>query len=240
MNFDQVSQHLQAIDPVEGLRWVHQQFGNTATFSTSLGLEDQVITSLIARHKLSIEIFTLDTGRLFQESYDLLDETRSQYQIEITSYFPDTKAVEALVTTKGSNSFYQSIENRKECCHIRKIEPLKRALHSAKIWITGLRAEQSANRGNMQRVEWDSQFQIIKYNPLLHWSLADVEDFIRDRRVPVNTLHRKGYASIGCAPCTRAIMPGEDIRAGRWWWESSGKECGLHAEAMKQTNYVKQ
>jgi len=193
-----------------------------------MGLEDQVITHMIGSEKLDIKIFTLDTGRLFQETYDVLDLTQKKYDVSIHAFFPQTAAVEKLITEKGPNSFYDSVENRKECCRIRKIEPLKRALSGASVWITGVRAEQSENRGAMKLVEWDEPHQVIKYNPLLSWTEKEVLDFIEVNKVPVNTLHKKGYPSIGCAPCTRAIMPGEDLRAGRWWWESSSKECGLH------------
>ena len=212
----------------EGLQLLSDRFGAKARFSSALGLEDQVITHWIGDKKMAIEVFTLDTGRLCQESYDLLALTKQKYKLPIKVYFPDTKSVEKLVTEKGTNSFYDSVENRKECCFIRKVEPLKRAMEGAAVWITGIRGDQSNNRGQMQLVEWDEQHQVIKYNPLLNWTLEDVEKFIEVNKVPVNTLHKKGYPSIGCSPCTRAIMPGEDFRAGRWWWESSAKECGLH------------
>ena len=228
MDFSTVKKELDSLAPEEGLRWVSEHFGALAKFSSSLGLEDQVITFWISQG-LSIDVFTLDTGRLFQETYDLLDLTQKKYKLPIKIYFPDSSRVEALVGLKGPNSFYDSVENRKECCHIRKVEPLKRALADAKVWVTGVRADQSANRQQMHRVEWDEVHQLIKYNPLLNWSLEEVEQFIADHRIPVNTLHKKGFPSIGCAPCTRAILPGEDIRAGRWWWESSQKECGLHS-----------
>ena len=204
-----------------------KHFGAQAKFSSSLGLEDQVITYWIGQG-LSIEAFTLDTGRLFQETYDLLDLTQKKYKLPINIYFPDSTRVETLVGLKGPNSFYASVENRKECCHIRKVEPLKRALADTKVWITGLRSDQSANRQQMHTVEWDDAHQLIKYNPILHWSMDDVEKFLAHNLIPINTLHKKGFPSIGCAPCTRAILPGEDVRAGRWWWESSNKECGLH------------
>jgi phosphoadenosine phosphosulfate reductase len=190
-------------------------------------MEDQVITHIISQG-MNVDIFTLDTGRLFQESYDLLDLTRKKYKLPIAVYFPDAARVESLIAQKGPNSFYDSVENRKECCFIRKVEPLKRALRDTKVWITGVRAEQSANRQTMELVEWDQDHQLIKYNPLLHWTLQDVERYLEENKVPINSLHRKGFPSIGCAPCTRAIAPGEDIRAGRWWWETSAKECGLH------------
>lgn len=234
-NVGYVTNSLASLSASEGLRWVSAQFPGSARFSSALGLEDQVITHLIGTQKLDIKIFTLDTGRLFQESYDLLDLTQKTYNQTIHTYFPHAPAVEKLVTEKGPNSFYNSVDNRKECCYIRKVEPLKRALHGAKVWITGVRAEQSANRGTMQLVEWDEPHQVIKYNPLLTWTEKDVTEFIEINKIPVSTLHKKGYPSIGCAPCTRAVLPGEDFRAGRWWWESSNKECGLHEHKVALT-----
>lgn len=228
MEANELNKTLSALKPVGGLKWVAENFPKSVKFSTAFGLEDQVVTHLIAKNNIAVEIFTLDTGRLFQETYDVMELTRNQYKLEITSYYPNQNKLQNMVSFKGPNSFYQSVENRKECCAIRKIEPLKRALANTKIWITGIRSEQSTNRKQMQMLEWDEQFQIIKYNPLLHWSLDEVEAFVDVNNIPVNTLHSKGYPSIGCAPCTRAIMPGEDVRAGRWWWENSSKECGLH------------
>lgn len=198
------------------------------TFSTSLGQEDQVITHYIASRELPIEVFTLDTGRLFQETYDVLSSTQKKYKLPIKVYVPNHVEVENLVAAKGANSFYESVENRKECCTIRKIEPLQRALNGKRIWVTGLRKAQSSNRADLHYFSYDETFDIIKFNPLLHWSLDDVTQYLNKHNVPQNKLHTKGYVSIGCAPCTRAIEPGEDIRAGRWWWESSKKECGLH------------
>ncbi len=206
---------------------LEKNLGNI-TFSTSLGQEDQVITHHIASQKLPIEIFTLDTGRLFQETYDVLDITQRKLKTQLHVFSPNTKAVEKLVTTKGPNSFYESVENRKECCNIRKVEPLKRALTNRDVWITGLRQSQSQNRADLNFFSYDASFGILKFNPLLHWSLEDVTTYLDKHNVPQNKLHTKGYVSIGCAPCTRAIEPGEDLRAGRWWWESSKKECGLH------------
>ncbi len=228
MNFDEVRSQLKDLSTADGLSWVGNQFGSKAKYSSALGIEDQVITHLIARQNLPIEIFTLDTGRLFQESYDLLDLTRTKYKISIKTYFPNHQEVEKLLTAKGPNSFYSSVENRKECCFIRKVKPLKRALEGTSVWITGIRAEQSSNRGQMELVEWDDQHNLIKYNPLLNWSEQEVLKFVEENIVPVNTLHKKGFPSIGCAPCTRAIAVGEDPRAGRWWWEATSKECGLH------------
>ncbi len=228
MSFDEIKSHLNGLGASEGLAWVGTRFTSDAKFSSALGIEDQVITHLISNQATSIEIFTLDTGRLFQETYDLLDVTRSRYKVNIKTYFPNERNVEQLVTAKGPNSFFQSVENRKECCFIRKVEPLKRALEGASIWITGIRAEQSSNRGQMQLVEWDAQHKVVKYNPLLNWSEQEILRFVKENKVPVNTLHNKGFPSIGCAPCTRAITDGEDPRSGRWWWEATNKECGLH------------
>ncbi len=232
--FDKLKKALTGLPPGDGLRLVSEQFAGHTRFSTSFGMEDQVITHIIAKQSLNVEIFTLDTGRLFQETYDVYDLTKQKYKATITPYFPDRNQVEELLRKKGPNSFYESVDNRKECCFIRKVEPLQRALANAKIWVTGLRADQSANRNSMEVIEWDEQHQLIKYNPLIHWSQQDVDSFIDQNNVPINSLHKKGFPSIGCAPCTRAILPGEDPRAGRWWWESSSKECGLHESNAKK------
>jgi phosphoadenosine phosphosulfate reductase len=203
--------------------------GKKLVFSTSFGQEDQAITYAIASQKLPIEIFTLDTGRQFQESYELIDLTVKKLGFNLTTFFPQTAAVEELVAKKGFNSFYTSVENRKECCFIRKIEPLNRALQGAHVWITGLRAEQSENRADMPMIEWDAQKNLYKINPLIDWSFETLEKYLTEHKIPQNPLHKKGFVSIGCAPCTRAISEGEHPRAGRWWWENSQKECGLHA-----------
>ena len=210
------------------LDFLAHEYKNQVVFSTSFGQEDQVITAIIANNKYAINIFTLDTGRLFQETYDVFDKTLKNYNIDIKVYFPEAVAVEKILNNKGPNSFYHSVDNRKECCFIRKVEPLTKALYGNKIWITGLRAEQSINRSELSLFEYDEKFEIIKFNPLLKWSLKEVEEYLEINNVPQNTLHKQGFISIGCAPCTRAINAGEDIRAGRWWWESSRKECGLH------------
>jgi phosphoadenosine phosphosulfate reductase len=212
----------------ETLTYLADEFKGKVVFSTSFGQEDQVITALIGKNNLPITIFTLDTGRLFQETYDVFHKTLKKYQIDIKTYFPKTSAVEELLNQKGPNSFYESVENRKECCFIRKVAPLTKALKGNSIWITGLRAEQSENRNDLDLFEYDEKFDIIKFNPLLKWTLEEVQKYLDDNNVPQNALHKQGFVSIGCAPCTRAIVPGEDIRAGRWWWESSHKECGLH------------
>lgn len=200
-----------------------------AAFSTSLGLEDMVLTDLIAREFRGIEIFTLDTGRLPPETYDLMQKTVERYRRKIKVYFPDASAVEAYVRINGINGFYDSIAQRKECCQIRKVEPLKRALAGKQGWITGLRREQALTRESLTEVQYDADYRLSKINPLIDWSLEDVWQYVRRNDVPYNPLHDRGYPSIGCAPCTRAVKPGEDVRAGRWWWESAEqKECGLH------------
>ncbi|MBS1680427.1 MAG: phosphoadenylyl-sulfate reductase [Bacteroidetes bacterium] len=227
--FKQIEKELLGLSPERGLEWISDRFGKRAKLSTSFGVEDQLITDMIARLSLDIEIFTLDTGRLFQETYDVFDLTKNKYGLSIETYAPLTDALQKLIRTKGPNSFYESVENRKECCFIRKVEPLQRALKNTEVWITGLRAAQSANRSAMRILEWDEQYNLIKYNPILAWSEDEVNAYIHKHDVPVNSLHKKGYPSIGCGPCTRAVLPGEDPRAGRWWWESSSKECGLHA-----------
>jgi phosphoadenosine phosphosulfate reductase len=212
----------------ETLAFLANEYKDQVVFSTSFGQEDQVITALIAADNLPINMFTLDTGRLFQETYDVFHKTKKKYKTPIKVYFPEASAVENLLNEKGPNSFYESVENRKECCFIRKVAPLTKALKGNAVWITGLRAEQSENRNDLHLFEYDSKFEIIKFNPLLKWTLKEVEDYLEKNNVPQNTLHKQGFVSIGCSPCTRAIAEGEDIRAGRWWWESSHKECGLH------------
>lgn len=220
---------LKRLSAAEGLAYVSEHTPGKIVFSSSFGQEDQVITDMICTHNLPVEIFTLDTGRLFQETYELIDRTRARYSTEIAVYYPETPNVEQLTKAKGFNSFYESVANRKECCFIRKIEPLKRALNTAEVWVTGLRAEQSENRQDMPIWEWDEANKVYKYNPLIDWSYDEVLSYLAEHKVPDNPLHRKGFVSIGCAPCTRAITPEEHPRAGRWWWETSQKECGLHA-----------
>lgn len=204
--------------------------GVRIAFSSSLSWEDQVVTHAIFSRDLPIRIFTLDTGRLFPETYSVIESTRQRYGKNLEVYFPDYKAVQELVTQKGPISFYESLENRKECCFIRKVEPLNRALEGVDVWITGLRADHSENRANLELVEWDEQRQIVKVNPLANWSLEEVKEYIKQYNVPYNVLQDRGFVSLGCQPCTRAIREGEPFRAGRWWWEdSSKKECGLHS-----------
>jgi phosphoadenosine phosphosulfate reductase len=212
----------------DGLKKIAESFPGKVKFSTSLGQEDQVLTDMIARHSIDVSIFTLDTGRLFNETYELIEKTEARYKKKIEIYFPEAGAVEEMVNEKGINLFYNSVEERKLCCHIRKVVPLNRALTGASVWITGLRSSQTSIRQDLPVIEWLPEKNLFKYNPLLNWSYDDVMDYIHTNSVPYNPLHDKGFVSIGCLPCTRAIEPGEDPRAGRWWWETSQKECGLH------------
>jgi phosphoadenosine phosphosulfate reductase len=225
----------------ESLRILSGIFGGKIVFSSSLGLEDQVITHFIFSNDLPIEIFTIDTGRLFNETYSVLNKTNGRYERKIKIFFPENSKVEKLVNEKGPFSFYESVENRKECCFIRKVEPLKRALAGKQLWITGIRAEQSDSRKEMLNLEWDDQYKIFKYHPLFDWSFINVKKYIKDNNVPYNSLHDKGFISIGCAPCTRAVQEGEDFRSGRWWWEdNSKKECGLHASSSQKSKVKSQ
>jgi phosphoadenosine phosphosulfate reductase len=206
-----------------------------ATLASSLGAEDMVLTDLVARHAPGISIFTLDTGRLNPETYDLLAKVQALYNPKLKQpiqiYYPQSAAIEAYVNSNGVNAFYQSIELRKSCCGIRKVEPLKRALAGWKAWIAGLRRQQSDARANLAEQEWDEGHGLTKFNPLVEWSEQEIWEYIRAHDLPYNALHDKHYPSIGCAPCTRAIAIGEDTRAGRWWWEQeAAKECGLHVK----------
>jgi phosphoadenosine phosphosulfate reductase len=229
--FDKISEALKNLSAAEGLSYVANHYGADSIFSTSFGLEDQAISHLVFSSNLPIDVFTLDTGRMFTETYSTWRQTIEAYNKPIHAFYPEAAPLQEYVTKNGPNAFYESQELRKGCCYIRKVEPLQRALKGRKIWITGLRAEQSANRQDMPKVEWDEGNQIIKYHPILDWTWDQLKTFIRENQVPYNVLHDKGFVSIGCAPCTRAIREGEDFRAGRWWWEdNSKKECGLHAK----------
>lgn len=226
---DQLKEELAEKNAAEIIHFISSNYADRTVFSTSFGIEDQVLIHLLAQVNSKINIFTLDTGRLFPETYYVWNRTLERYGLAIQSYFPNTAEVERLVTVKGPSSFYESVENRKECCYIRKIEPLSRAIKGYDIWITGIRADQSPNREEMGAVEWDGQNNILKVHPLFHWKLTDVEEFLKVNNIPYNPLHDKRFPSIGCQPCTRAVQPGESFRAGRWWWEDqSKKECGLH------------
>ena len=220
---------LVSADPVQTLRDLAAAYRGEVTFSTSFSWEDQLITHLIFSNNIDIKVFTLDTGRMFAETYSTWSATLEKYGQPIVAYYPDAQALQKFVAEKGPNSFYESVENRKGCCYIRKVEPLQRAINGNKVWVTGIRAEHSPNRTDMTQVEWDATNNITKYHPLLHWTTDEVKAYIRENHIPYNPLHDKGFVSIGCAPCTRAIRPGEDFRAGRWWWEDADKkECGLH------------
>jgi len=222
-------EEIRSLDIKDVLHLVQEQFPNAITFSTSFSNEDQVITDLIDKSKVPVNIFTLDTGRLFESTYDTWESTNAHYGIHIKGYSPDTTLLQNFLDQHGPNSFYQSVERRKECCAIRKIAPLKKALQGYAVWVTGIRAEHSISRQGSAIIEWDEENKIIKYNPLLHWTTEEVSQYIRQNHLPYNILHDQGYVSIGCAPCTRAIREDEDFRAGRWWWEDdSKKECGLH------------
>jgi phosphoadenosine phosphosulfate reductase len=213
----------------DSLKILVSHFPGKVLFSTSFGIEDQVLTHIIFRNNIEIEVATLDTGRLFPETYRVFSETILKYNKKIRIYFPDYKDVEEMVSQKGPFSFFESKENRQECCRLRKVLPLNRALKGMECWISGIRASQSENRNMMNELEYDNDKKIFKYHPLFHWSFDDIEDFVKQNDVPYNTLHDKGYPSIGCEPCTRAVLKGQDIRSGRWWWEKDGpKECGCH------------
>lgn len=204
-------------------------FPGRIVFTTSLGIEDQVITHKIFKNNLNIRVATLDTGRLFPQTYDVLSNTIIRYGKKIEVFFPENEAVEKMVTEKGPLSFYKSVENRKECCRIRKVFPLNRALKDMECWISGIRKDQSEDRTNLHSFEYDETRNLYKFYPLFDWTYDEVKKFVKENNVPYNSLHDKGFVSIGCEPCTRAVKPGEDFRAGRWWWENDGpKECGLH------------
>lgn len=229
------NEQLQGKSIIEKLKFLTTQHKGKVVFTTSFGYEDQVITDMIFRNNVPVEVVTLDTGRMFEETYKVFRSTIEKYGKSIKTYFPPADKVEELLETKGPLSFYESIENRKECCYIRKVIPLQRALIGNEIWITGLRASQSENRSDLQEFQWDEGNQVMKWNPLLDWSLDQVKQYVREYHVPYNALHDRGFVSIGCEPCTRAIKPGENFRAGRWWWEqNSGKECGLHVVNEKK------
>lgn len=207
------------------------------TFANSFGAEDMVLTDFIARHYPGIGMFTLDTGRLPEETYRLMKEVADRYDVRVPVYFPESAAVEAYAAQHGPNGFYESVDLRKACCHMRKVEPLKRALRGKRAWITGLRRDQAPTRKDLAESEFDAGNGLQKFSPLLEWSLSDVWDYLKRFDVPYNALHDRGYSSIGCAPCTRAITRGEDVRAGRWWWEDPEiKECGLHPGGKRREN----
>jgi len=217
----------------EILDWTRGQFGSRAAFACSYGAEDMVLLDMLAKAAKGdgsdIRVFTLDTGRLFPETYDLMQEAHEKYGIPVQVMEPDAAELEELVSKNGPNLFYASVENRKACCGVRKVHPLARALKGSEAWIVGLRRDQSAERSTVEKISRDSsQGGIWKVCPLAEWSWDDVLAYAKKHEVPINRLHAEGFPSIGCAPCTRAVQPGEDPRSGRWWWESGAKECGLH------------
>ena len=223
---------LQHLTTGQALQVLAETYPDRVIFSTSFSMEDQVITHEILSAGISVRIFSLDTGRLFPETYSVWSSTNEKYNTHITAYYPDHQLLQPFVEAKGPNAFYESVENRKSCCYIRKVEPLQRALKGFSVWVTGLRAEHSPERHDLPLVEWDEVNQIIKFHPLLYRTTEEIRDSIRVNQIPYNPLHDKGFISIGCAPCTRAVQPGEDFRAGRWWWEDQNKkECGLHVHA---------
>mgnify|MGYP002639821617 CR=1 FL=1 len=233
-NIDELNKTLEAKTAKEIIHYFGDKLSSSLALASSLGAEDQVLTYMVHDINPKIRIFVLDTERLNQETYDVMSNTQEKYNLKYDVYFPNKDAVKALVAEKGTESFYSSIENRKECCTIRKVEPLGRALNNTIAWITGLRRSQSPTRAGLKAVEWDETHNMIKLNPLYNWSEEEVWAFIKDNNIPYNILHDQGYPSIGCAPCTRAIKKGDDIRAGRWWWEDpENKECGLHFENGK-------
>jgi phosphoadenosine phosphosulfate reductase len=226
---EDIKQLTAGLDPVAALTKLAAHFPGEIVFSTSFGWEDQVITHMIFTNNIPIKVFTLETGRIFPETYYVWNRTMEMYGKPVHAYYPQNEPLEKMLNEKGPSSFYESVENRKECCGIRKVEPLKRALAGNKCWITGIRAEQSVNRHDMHNVEWDEAHNLVKFHPIFNWTLDEVKEYIKKHNVPYNTLHDKGFPSIGCQPCTRAVREGEDFRAGRWWWEDqSKKECGLH------------
>lgn len=229
IGLEKIKQQTEGLEPIEALKLLAKKFPGQVVFSSSFGWEDQAVTHMIFSNQIPIKIFTLETGRLFPETYYVWNRTMEIYGQPIHAYYPQHDPLEQMVNTKGPNSFYESVENRKECCGIRKLEPLKRALAGNECWITGIRAEQSPNRQVMDNIEWDEQHMLIKFHPIFNWTLDEVKEYIKQHNIPYNTLHDRGFPSIGCLPCTRAVQPGEDFRAGRWWWEDQDKkECGLH------------
>jgi phosphoadenosine phosphosulfate reductase len=226
---EQLNQQFEGKSPEEVLQYFLTEYKGKIALSSSLSIEDQLLTDLIVKIDASTRIFTLDTGRLFPETYSLIDKTNMKYNIQLEVLFPKHEDVQKMVKEEGINLFYAGIDSRKRCCNVRKMEPLRRAFQGLDVWICGLRREQSVTRKDMQVVEWDEANQLIKLNPLINFTEAQVWDYIKAHKVPYNKLHDQGFPSIGCQPCTRAVQPDEDIRAGRWWWEDpEHKECGLH------------
>jgi phosphoadenosine phosphosulfate reductase len=227
--FLQVADETRGLDAPGLLSWALRRFGARVALASSFSLEDQVLTDMLAGMTSRPRVFTLDTGRLPQETYDTMAETMSRYGLRMEILFPERAEVESLVSRHGPNLFYRSVQDRKACCHVRKVVPLRRKLAELDAWITGMRREQSVTRQDVSPVEWDSAHGKLKINPLAEWTLRQVQEYVQSHSVPVNPLQSRGYLSIGCAPCTRPVEEGDDLRSGRWWWESpEHKECGLH------------
>jgi len=236
LDLDQLNKEFASSTAQEVLAFSVKKIGSKITLASSLGLEDQVLTHMLTNEMNHVDVFILDTGRLPQETYNVIEKTMTQYAFTYRIFFPDKVSVEQMVSEHGPNHFYQSLDNRKECCNIRKVEPLSRALNGYQSWITGIRRAQSIDRALTPFFEWDESNHMLKVNPLIKWSKDDVWNYIKRHDIPYNDLHDQGYPSIGCAPCTRAIQPGEDDRSGRWWWEEAvKKECGLHVN-LKDKN----
>lgn len=233
-SISELNQTLPVNDPEKLLHQISNQLG-PITLASSLGAEDQVLTHMVRHTDLPISIFVLDTGRLHQETYSVMSKTQELYGFKYQVFFPQTDAVQTMVSDHGPNLFYESIELRKRCCGIRKVEPLGRALSGKSGWITGQRREQAVTRTQLDVVEWDEAHKILKFNPLAAWTTDQIWAYIKANSIPYNVLHDRGFPSIGCAPCTRAVAPGTDLRSGRWWWEDPDKkECGLHIKTEGQ------
>jgi phosphoadenosine phosphosulfate reductase len=225
----ELAPRIDALEAGDVVAWAVERFGHRMVFASSFGAEDLVVIDLLMRCDPTARVITLDTGRLHQETYDVMEAVRQRYGLKLEVYFPQAKAVEAMVAEHGLNLFYRSVELRRLCCHVRKVEPLERALTGLEAWMTGLRREQAVTRAGVGKLEWDAPHGLVKINPLADWTWSQVWAYIRAHQLPYNALHDRGFPSIGCAPCTRAVQPGEDLRAGRWWWERpESKECGLH------------
>ena len=231
---ERLDRETKEMNEVQSLRFLAERFAGRIHFSTNFGYEDQVITNMICTGNIPIQLFTLDTGRHFEDTYKVMNSTITTYGKTIQVYFPESTLVEQLLSSKGAFSFYKSIENRQECCHIRKVLPLQRAIQGAGCWVTGLRSGQSKERSGISRFSWDHTHGLVKFNPIINWTFEEVTRYIREHHVPYHSLHDRGFPSIGCAPCTRAVEPGADIRSGRWWWENNRtKECGLHTDNIE-------
>jgi phosphoadenosine phosphosulfate reductase len=231
LKLEELNRRLAGKSIAESLSELVAIFPGKVVFTSSFGIEDQVITHFIFRNDLPIEVMTIDTGRLFPETYNVYSYTKMMYKKPVKVFFPDHEDIEKMVSEKGPLSFFLSIEDRKECCQLRKVKPLERALRDKSCWVTGIRAGQSENRSRMNKLEYDEEKKIFKFHPLYDWSFEEVQGFVKKNGIPYNTLHDKGFVSIGCEPCTRAISRGQDFRAGRWWWENSeARECGCHSE----------